>query len=151
MIAQLHAQGRRDPLLDLAIGGEAVGLGQALLELGQLLRRQGRGFAGGDIDIQEGVEATLGLPGEPAANGIARDAEELSSLAAAARLPSGQQIEQMEALPLTRIALVRETVLEVVGRLMDDRHGAVHGCSLVRRAGSRLYVQDTEILLGMQA
>ncbi len=59
MIAQLRPQGGRDPLPDRAIRGEAVGLRQALLELGELVRRRGRGFAGRNEDVQERGEAAL--------------------------------------------------------------------------------------------
>ncbi|MDQ5828040.1 MAG: hypothetical protein M3441_28315 [Chloroflexota bacterium] len=127
MIAQLHPQGGRDPLLDFAVGGEALRLRQALLQLGELGRGQGRGFAGWHINVQQRIKATLRVLREPAANGIAVNAKEGGGLAAAAGLAAGEEIEQMEALPLAMVALLLEADLERIGRLVDGRHRAVHG------------------------
>jgi hypothetical protein len=63
VIAHLNAQGRGDPLLDLTIGGEAVRLGEALLKLGELVRGQGRRFAGRDIDGSESSKTAVAIAG----------------------------------------------------------------------------------------
>ena len=126
MVAHRHAQGRSDPLLNFPVGGEAVGLLQALLELGELVRGQGGSFAGRDVEVQEGRQAALRILGYSAADGIALNAEELGGLGPAARLPTRKQIKQMKALPLAGVVLVLEAGLEFVGGLVDDGHGAVH-------------------------
>ena len=54
MVAHLHAEGGRDPLLNLAVGGEAVRLPEAAAELGAVVGRQGGAFAGGDVDGEQG-------------------------------------------------------------------------------------------------
>ena len=54
MVAHLDPEGRRDPLLDRAVGGNAIRLLQALAELRQVVGRQGRPFAGGHVDGEQG-------------------------------------------------------------------------------------------------
>jgi hypothetical protein len=63
MIPHLNAQRSGDPLVDLAIGGKAVRLSEALLKLGELVGGQGRRFAGRDVDGSQGSETAVAIEG----------------------------------------------------------------------------------------
>jgi len=127
MIAHLHAEGRRDPLLNLAVGGEAIRLLQALAELGHLIGRQGRTLAGGDVDREQGGEPTITILRQPAADGIALYAEEGGDGRAILGLATGEQIQGVQALAFAVVALLLEPLLEIIGRFVNDRERFVHG------------------------
>ncbi len=130
MIAHPHAEGGRDPLLDLPIGGEAIRLLQALAELGHLLGRQGGAFAGGDVDREQGGEPAITVVRQPAANRIAIQAKEGGDGRTIRCLPAGEQIEGVQTLAFAMVALLLKSLLEVVGRFVNDREGLVHGYAL---------------------
>ena len=71
-----------NPLLDWSVGGEAVRMGKASAELLNLERGQGRSFAFGHIQVEQGWEAALLIGGEPTSNGVARNAEDEGKLRA---------------------------------------------------------------------
>jgi hypothetical protein len=130
MIAHLNAQSGGDPLLDLAIGSKAVRLGEALLKLGELVRGQGGGFASRDVEMGEGSKTAVARGSQPAADGVAVEAEEGSELGAIGRLAAGEEVEGMEALAFAMVMLVLEQLLESIGWLVDDGERLVHGLCL---------------------
>jgi hypothetical protein len=82
IILQAHAEGIVNPLLDFSVGGEAVRMGKASAELLNLERGEGRSFAFGHIEVEQGMEAALLIGGEPTGNGVARNAEDEGKLRA---------------------------------------------------------------------
>ena len=119
MIAHRNTQGRRNPFLDGAIAGKPIGFGEAGLELGELVRREGRRFALRTIDRQQRGQATGGIAIEPGPNGAAIDAEEARQVGPEAGLAARNQIECMETLAFSRMALVGEQGFEVSGRTRE--------------------------------
>ena len=82
IIFQAHAEGVVNPLLDFTIGGEAVRVGKASAELLNLERGEGRSFTFRDIQVEQGRESALVIGGEPAGNGVARNAKDVGKLGA---------------------------------------------------------------------
>jgi hypothetical protein len=82
IVAHGDAEGVVNPLLDFSVGGEAVRMGKASAELLNLERGEGRSFAFGHIQVEQGMEAALLIGGEPTGNGVARNAEDEGKLRA---------------------------------------------------------------------
>jgi hypothetical protein len=130
MIAHLNAQRGGDPLLDLSVGGEAVRLGEALLKVDELLGGQSGRFTGRDVDMGECGQAAVAIESQPAADGVAIEAEEVSDLGTIGGLSAGKQVEGMEALAFTVVMLVLEALLESIRCLVNDGERLVHGLCL---------------------
>ena len=75
-------EGVVEPLLDFTVGDKAFGLGKASPQVLKLWRRQGRSFAFGHREVEQGWEAALVIGGEPRGNRVAGDTEDTGKLGA---------------------------------------------------------------------
>jgi hypothetical protein len=125
-----------DPLAQRLIRGEAFRATEGLLEAGEHLGREGDGFAGRHIGGQQSVQAPRGLEGQPAADRMAVHPQQMRHVLAGLGLPTGQQIEHLEAGLLMAIRLTLEPVLEISRMVGNPRYGCTQRRS--SRAGVSL-------------
>ncbi len=78
------------------------------------------------MDIQEGGEATLGIGGQPACTAAATQSKQGRDRSAVARLTTGEQIQDMEALLFVGLTLATEEVLQFLSGFVDRRNGLIH-------------------------
>jgi hypothetical protein len=131
MIEHVNTKSISDPLLNLAVGGEAFRLGKTETELLKLVGGESRSFACRNVDIKQRRDATGGVMSKPTRDGIAAHSKESGKLGAVGGLGACNEKEHMEALTLAWVMLFEKERLEFVGRLDNRGHGSIHGKVLV--------------------
>jgi len=126
LVLDLHPMGPAHPLAQRLIRGEAFGVAQGLLQAGEHLGRERDRFAPGDIGGQQGGQPAGGLDGPPMANGVTMDAQQARHVLAGAGLPTGQQVQHLQAGLLMAIVLMWQALLERGDRFADRRDGVAH-------------------------
>jgi len=126
VIAHRDTEGIANPLADGGIGGEAIVVGQAVVELVDLLGCEGGSFAGRHIEREEGWQATIGVAGKPSTNGIAIEAEVGGNVVASLSLATGQQVQGLQALILARVTFLVQHAPEVLSGFVNHWSCFVH-------------------------
>jgi hypothetical protein len=93
------------PLAQRFVGGNPGWLPERLLQGVQHIWGQGDGLPSRHVHIQQGLQASGLVNGEPVANGMAMDAQQPGHGLTCLGLPAGQHIEHLEAWFLMTIAL----------------------------------------------
>jgi hypothetical protein len=96
VVVDIQVIGLLDPLPQRFIGGKAGGLPERLLKSGQYIRGERQGLAWWHVQVQQGFQATPSVAGEPVADGIAMDPEQLGHVPAGLGLSAGQEVEHLE-------------------------------------------------------
>jgi hypothetical protein len=112
VVVNLTVMGLPDPLAQGFIGGQTSRLLQGLCDRGQYLRREGQGLASGHVERQPGLHAPSCVAGEPMADGMAMDSQQLGHLLAGLGLPTRQHIEHLESRFLATMRFPLSPLLE---------------------------------------
>ena len=93
----------------------------------QLVGRQRLALAGGDVDREQGGQATVAVGGELAPHGIAVDTKQPGDRLARVRLFAGEEQQRVEAGALGRMPFLSKLGLQFVGSLSNGGHRLAHG------------------------
>jgi hypothetical protein len=92
-------------VLDRSITGKALGIGQAELEFGADLRRNGAGFTGRGLNGEQRGQASSFIAPQPGADRMAMHSHQLGQREPGSRLAAGQQGEGLQAVAFLRVVL----------------------------------------------
>jgi hypothetical protein len=123
----LHAVGPPHPLAQRLIRSGALWTTESLLKTSEDRGRQRDGFAGRDIRGQAGLSPACGIDGQPAADRMAMDPQQLGHFLAAVGLPTRQQVEHLQARLFVSIIFMLETLPELIDLFANAGGDSVHG------------------------
>jgi hypothetical protein len=102
-------------------------LPERLLKSGQYIWGERQGLAWWHVPGQHGFQAAPGLAGEPVADGLAMDPEQLGPIPAGRGLSAGQPGQPLEPWLLTTVRFTVSARLEGCCLVGNDREGVAHG------------------------
>jgi hypothetical protein len=138
LVLNLHAVRPPHPLAERLIGGEAFRAAERLLKAGQYLGGQRDAFAGGDVCLQQGLQASGRVEGQPAANRVPMDARQVGQLLTGVGLATGQQVEHLKAGPLVPVTLTLEPLFKIIRMVGNGGYRRAHSLSSRSGASQRL-------------
>jgi hypothetical protein len=113
--------GLLDPLPQRFIGGKAGGLPERLRKSGQDIWGERQGLAWRHVQVPQGFQATLGLAGEPVADGMAMDPEQRGHVPAGLGLSAGKEVAHLEPWFPTTVMFTLKALLEGLCIFGHDR------------------------------
>jgi hypothetical protein len=126
-----------DPLAQRLIRGEAFPTMEGLLEAGEHGWCEGDGFACRHVGGQPCVQTSSGIDRQPAADGIAVDPQQARHILAGVGLPSGQEVEHLEAGLLMAVMFTLPSVFKIICMVNNRRYGCTHRLSSRRDSSLR--------------
>jgi hypothetical protein len=120
-VLDLHAMRPAHLLAQGFIRGKAFWAAEHLLETGEHCGREGDRFASGDIGGQESVQASRSIERQPAPDGIPMDSQKMRHVLAGMGLPTGQEVEHLQARLLVAVMFMWQALLESRDLFVDWR------------------------------
>jgi hypothetical protein len=126
LVLDLPPLGLVHPSAQRLIRRNAFGLAEGLRQAGEHCRCERDRFACGDVSGQQGVRTPGGIPRQPAPAGMAMDPQQARRVVARRRLPTRQQVQQLEAGLCVAIECMSQACFERGDLFMNRWDGVAH-------------------------